>query len=165
MDIFIWLLFTLIGGAVGAGGTSVFIKNRLQKEKEHEMLERDAEREGHKEQLQDIKDKMNNYREEGKKYYEDLQNETKKLLIAQEEVSTIPDLEKQIAVQKEQLFESKKAQDQLVKDLARSQNELAAEKQSFAESLIFVHGCHYLPGYVVKDLMASSNKQTNNQEL
>jgi flagellar motility protein MotE (MotC chaperone) len=79
MSFFIWFLFTVLGCAVGASITSVLIREKLKKESGQQKLEREAERVGYADQIQDLRTKMNGVREESKGYWDDLQEEQKTL--------------------------------------------------------------------------------------
>lgn len=97
MDFFVWVLFTVLGGAVGAGITSMLIKERLAKEEEQKELDRQSERLGFSDQLEDMRNKMSDVREEGKHYWEELQQKNKECRELKEQVESISGLEENIA--------------------------------------------------------------------
>ncbi len=153
MDVFVWILFALMGGGVGAGLTSFLIREKIRKEGEQEKLEREAERLGLSDQIQELKVKMNGVREEGKRYWDQLQDEKKKCGEAEKNILIIPGLEKNIAQQKEQIAELTQQRDECESKFSGLEEALAKEKQDFEDCLIFVHGSHFLPGSVVRNLM------------
>lgn len=160
MDIFVWILFALMGGAVGAGLTSFLLRERIRKEGEQEKLEREAERLGLADQIQELKVKMNGVREEGKRYWDQLQDEKKKCAEAEKKILIIPGLEKNIERQKDQLAEITQQRDECEAKVSGLEEALAREKQDFEDCLIFVHGSHFLPGSVVRNIMRQSAEQS-----
>lgn len=153
MDFFIWFLFCALGCAVGASVTSVLIREKLKKDSEQQGLEREAERVGYADQIQDLRSKMNSVREEAKGYWDDLQAEKESRAGAEKSCECIPDLEGKIARltdDNRHLEEEKFAHLQAIDDL---QDELEEERKSIEDCMIFVQGSHYLPGRVVRDLI------------
>ena len=156
MDIFIWILFALLGGGIGAGAATFLIREKTRKEGEQEKLEREAERLALADQIQELKLKMNSVREEGKRYWDQLQDEKKRCEEAEKKILLIPGLEKNIERQKEQLAEITKERDECEAKFTELEAALAREKQDFEDCLIFVHGSHFLPGSVVRNIMRQS---------
>ncbi len=153
MNFFIWFLFCALGCAVGASLTSVLIREKLKKDSGQQKLEREAERVGYADQIQDLRTKMNGVREESKGYWEELQAEKKSLITAEKITECIPEFESKIekltadkAQCEEDRFNALQAVDEL-------KEELEEEKKSLEDCMIFVQGSHYLPGRVVRDLM------------
>ena len=153
MNFFIWFLFCVLGCAVGASLTSVLIREKLKKESGQQKLEREAERVGYADQIQDLRVKINGVREEAKGYWEDLQVEEKNLQDALKVSEKIPDLESKVerlTAGNRQCEEEKFTYLQTIDDL---HEELEEERKTLEDCLIFVQGSHYLPGRVVRDLM------------
>lgn len=158
MDFFIWFLFCTLGCAVGASLTSVLIREKLKKESGQQKLEREAERVGYADQIQDLRSKMNGVREEAKGYWDDLQEEKKSRSAAEKSCECIPDLEgkiKRLTDENRQLEEEKFSFLQTIDDL---NEELEEERKSLEDCMIFVQGSHYLPGRVVRDLMRQAQE-------
>ena len=120
-------------------------------------MEREAERLGLADQIQELKVKLNGVREEGKRYWDQLQDEKKKCAEAEKKILIIPGLEKNIERQKEQLQEITKQRDECEAKFSELEEALAREKQDFEDCLIFVHGSHFLPGSVVRNIMRQSS--------
>jgi predicted RNase H-like nuclease (RuvC/YqgF family) len=157
MNFFIWFLFCVLGCAVGASLTSVLIREKLKKESGQQKLEQEAERVGYADQIQDLRTKINGVREEAKGYWDDLQDEKKKLQEALETSEKIPALESKVerlTAENKQYEEEKFTYLQTIDDL---KEELEEERKSLEDCLIFVQGSHYLPGRVVRDLMRQTN--------
>ena len=153
MDVFLWIFFTLVGAGVGAGLTSYLMREKLRKEGEQEKLEREAERLGLSDQIQEMKVKMNGVREEGKRYWDQLQDEKKKCSEAEKKIERIPGLENDIERLREQVKEATEQRDECESRFAELEEALAKEKKDFEECLIFVQGGHFLPGSVVRTIM------------
>ncbi len=164
MDFFVWVLFTVLGGSVGAGVTSMLIKEKLAKEEEEKELEWQTERLGFTEQLEDMRNKMSDVREEGKQYWEKLEEKKKECRGHELQVENIPGLEENIAAlrKNKEVLEQEK-NDYFIK-IQELEEDLAAEKEVIKDCLIFVQGSHYLPGSVVQDLMKQAKKQTGQEE-
>lgn len=157
MNFFIWFLFCGLGCAIGASVTSILIREKLKKESGQQKLEREAERVGYADQIQDLRTKMNGVREEAKGYWDELQEEKKKLQDAIATTECIPDLEGKITrltEENKQYEEDKFTYLQTIDDL---NDDLEEERKSLEDCLIFVQGSHYLPGRVVRDLMRQEN--------
>jgi predicted RNase H-like nuclease (RuvC/YqgF family) len=158
MDFFVWVLFTVLGGAVGAGVTSMLIKDRLAKEDEQKELTRQTELLGFSEQLEGMRNKMSEIREEGKQYWEKLQEKIKECRTLEEKVTAAAGLEEKLVAsrQKNELLEQEKNDCHFkIKEL---EEDLALEKEVINDCLIFVQGSHYLPGSVVLNLMKQGKK-------
>lgn len=159
MSFFIWFLFTALGCAIGASITSVLIREKLKKESSQQKLEREAERVGYADQIQDLRTKMNGVREESKGYWDDLQEEKKNLENALKMNEKIPELEDKIlrlTNENRQYEEDKFANLQTIDEL---NDELEEERKSLEDCMIFVQGSHYLPGRVVRDLMRQEKEE------
>ncbi len=153
MDFFIWFLFCVLGCAVGASVTSVLIREKLKKDSDQQGLEREAERVGYADQIQDLRSKVNSVREEAKGYWDELQAEKEGRAGAEKSCECIPDLETKIVRlidDNKHLEEEKFVFLQTIDDL---KDELEEERKAIEDCMIFVQGSHYLPGRVVRDLM------------
>lgn len=164
MDFFVWALFTVLGGSLGALVTSKTIKNKLAKEEEQKELERQTERLGFADQLEGMRNKMSAVREEGKEYWEQLQAKIKECRLFEEQAKTLPGLEENII----SLRKNNDALEQHKKDLLAKVQEaeeaLDIEKKVLEDCLIFVKGSHFLPGSVVQDMMEQAKKHTSQAE-
>lgn len=160
MDFFIWFLFCTLGCAIGASLTSVLIREKLKKESGQQKLEREAERVGYADQIQDLRTKMNGVREEAKGYWDELQEEKKNLEEALNSAACIPDLEAKITrlTDENKAYEEDKFNDQ--QTIEGLQEELEEERKSLEDCMIFVQGSHYLPGRVVRDLMRQEKEKS-----
>jgi gas vesicle protein len=160
MDFFIWFLFCLLGSAIGASLTSVLIREKLKKESGQQKLEREAERVGYADQIQDLRTKMNGVREEAKGYWDELQEEKKNLEDALKSAECIPDLEAKITrlADENKAYEEDKFNDQ--QTIEGLQEDLDEERKSLEDCMIFVQGSHYLPGRVVRDLMRQEQEKS-----
>ncbi len=153
MNFFIWFLFCTLGCAVGASLASVLIREKLKKESGQQKLEREAERVGYADQIQDLRTKMTGVREEAKGYWDDLQVEKKNLGDSLKVSECIPDLKSRIGKlqdENRQYEQDKFTSLQIIDEL---KDELEEERKSLEDCMIFVQGSHYLPGRVVRDLM------------
>lgn len=158
MDFFIWFLFCTLGCAIGASITSVLIREKLKKESGQQKLEREAERVGYADQIQDLRTKINGVREEAKGYWDELQEEKKTREDADKSCECIPGLEGKIdrlTANNRQLEEEKFTHLESIEEL---KDELEEERKSLEDCMIFVQGSHYLPGRVVRDLMRQSEE-------
>lgn len=164
MDFFVWVLFTVLGGAVGAGVTSMLIKDKLAKEEEQKEIERQTERLGFAEQLEDMRNKMSDVREEGKQYWEELQEKKKECRTLQEQVETIPGLEKTIATLRTKNEALEQEKNEYLFKAQELEEDLALEKEMIKDCLIFVQGSHYLPGSVVQNLMKQAKLHKGQEE-
>jgi peptidoglycan hydrolase CwlO-like protein len=164
MDFFVWVLFTVLGGAVGAGVTSMLIKERLAKEEEQKELERQTERLGFSEQLEDLRNKMSDIREEGKGYWEELQERKKECRELGEQVKIIPDLEEKVTSQRQKNDALEQEKNDLQFKVQELEENLALEKEAIKDCLIFVQGSHYLPGSVVLDMMKQAHIHKGQEE-
>lgn len=159
MDFFVWLLFTLLGGAVGAGITSMLIKKRLVKEEEQKEIERQTAHLGFTEQLEALRNRMSEIREEGRQYWEELQEKTKECRKLKEQVMMIADLEENIASLRTRNTVLEQEKNSCLVNVQELEEALALEKEAIKEALFFVQGSHYLPGSVVQDLMRQAKKE------
>ncbi|MFH7319363.1 hypothetical protein ACHHRT_01995 [Desulfurivibrio sp. D14AmB] len=79
-----------------------------------------------------------------------------KLAAAEAENRKIPPLTADLERKEEELRTRQREIETLTAARISLEEELAAEKKSLAECLIFVEGSHYLPGRVVRNLIASN---------
>jgi predicted RNase H-like nuclease (RuvC/YqgF family) len=164
MDFFVWVLFTVLGGSVGAAVTSMLIKEKLAKEEEQKEIEWQTERLGFTEQLEDMRNKMSDVREEGKQYWEKLEEKKKECRERELQVENIPGLEENVAsLRKNNEVLGQEKNDCFIK-IQDLEEDLALEKEVIKDCLIFVQGSHYLPGSVVQDLMKQAKKQIGQEE-
>ncbi|MDA3786027.1 MAG: hypothetical protein PF568_03945 [Deltaproteobacteria bacterium] len=159
MDFFVWLLFTILGGAVGAGITSMLIKKRLVKEGEQKEIERQTAHLDFTEQLEALRNRMSEIREEGRQYWEELQEKTKECRKLKEQVKMIADLEENIASLRTRHTVLEQEKNGYLVNVQELEEALALEKEAIKEALFFVQGSHYLPGSVVQDLMRQAKKE------
>lgn len=159
MDFFVWLLFTLLGGAVGAGTTSMLVKKRLVKEEEQKEIERQTAHLGFTEQLEALRNRMSEIREEGRQYWEELQEKAKECRKLKEQVKMIADLEENIASLRTRHTVLEQEKKEYIVTVRELEEALALEKEAVKEALFFVQGSHYLPGSVVLDLMRQAKKE------
>lgn len=164
MDFFVWVLFTILGGAVGAGVTSMLIKQRLVKEEEARELALQNERLAFTEQLDDLRNKMSEVREEGKGYWQALEDKKKECRKLAEEVEKSAGLEESIALLRTKNATLEQEKNDYLFKVQDLEQELAMEKEVINDCLIFVQGSHYIPGSVVQDLMNQAKKQQAQQE-
>ena len=153
MDFFIFFLFFMLGIGVGTGGTAFLLRNRDKQETEQTKNGYEAEVETLNGQLRDLKTKMESVRDEGKRYWDDLQKEKKLRVSAEEKSKVIPGLESQLEAKKGEVTTLSQENNELKTTVANLEKELSDERQSFQESLIFVQGSHYLPAEVVRRMM------------
>ncbi|PLX47636.1 MAG: hypothetical protein C0613_13625 [Desulfobulbaceae bacterium] len=166
MDFFVWILFTILGGAVGAGVTSMVIKERLAKEEEERRLALEKERLDSAEELAQMRHRLDEATSQGNCCRQDLEQKAKECVRLGEELKAIAGLEETIVQlrKKNSLLEEEKndsifkAQDlqQKIMDL---EEELVQEKEAINDCLFFVRGSHYIPGSVVKDLMRQAHRE------
>ena len=159
MDFFVWVLFTVLGGSIGAGVTSMLIKERLAKEEEQKESELEKERLGFADQLEDLRNKMSGVREEGKEYWEKLQEKIKECRGLEEQAQTIPSLEEKIESLNEKNNTLEQEKKDFVAKVTKLEEDLALEKEKINDCLIFVQGSHYLPGTVVQDIMSQAKER------
>ena len=166
MDFFVWILFIILGGAVGAGVTSMVIKERLAKEEEERELALERERLASAEALEQVRHKLDEATSQGNRCRQELEQKVKECLQLGEELKAITGLEDTIVQlrKKNSILEEEKndaifkAQDlaQKIQDL---EEELVLEKEAINDCLFFVRGSHYIPGSVVKDLMSQARQE------
>ncbi len=159
MDFFVWLLFIILGGAVGAGITSMLIKKKLAKEEEQKESERQTAHLGFTEQLEAMRNRMTEIREEGRQYWEELQEKTKECRKLTEQVKMIAGLEENIASLRTKHTVLEQEKNSCLVNVQELEEALALEKEVIKEALFFVQGSHYLPGSVVQDLMRQAKKE------
>jgi predicted RNase H-like nuclease (RuvC/YqgF family) len=164
MDFFVWLLFTVLGGAVGAGVTSMVIKERLAKEEEQREIERQTGQLAVAEQLEDMRKKMGDVREEGKQYWEKLQEKIQQCRALEEQAKKVAGLEENIAALRTKNETLAQEKNEYLLKVRELEEDLAREKEVINECLIFVQGSHYLPGSVVLNLMRQE-KMHKKQEV
>ena len=164
MDFFVWVLFTVLGGAIGAGVTSMLIKERLAKEEEQREAEIKAERLSFSEQLEDLRGKMSDVREEGKEYWEDLQKKIKECRKLEEQVDSIPELEENLSSLRKKSDDLEKEKNEYMFKAQELEEDLALEKEAIKDCLVFVQGSHYLPGSVVQDIMKQAHSHQGQEE-
>lgn len=164
MDFFVWVLFTVLGGALGAGVTSMIIKERLAKEEEQKELTRQKEQLDFSEQIENLQGKMSDANEEHKQCWEELQEKKKECLNFAEQVTSIPGLEESIASLRKKNDALEQEKDNYLFKAQELEEDLALEKEAIKDCLIFVQGSHYLPGSVVQDLMKQAKKDKGQEE-
>ncbi len=164
MDFLVWVLFAVFGGSVGAGVTSMLIKKRLAKEEEQKELERQTERLKFSEQLEDMRNKASEIREEGKQYWEKLQEKIKECRAFEEQAQRLAGLEEEITSLRVKTEALEKEKNDYFFKAQELEKDLALEKKGINDCLIFVQGSHYLPGSVVQNLMKQARKHKGQEE-
>ncbi len=153
MEIFIWILLFILGSALGSGVTAYVLRNRDWQENEHVKNGYAAEIEALNAQLSELKTKLQGARDEGKGYWDELQDVKKSCWEAEEKVKVIPGLEAKLQNREKDLSELRTLNAELKDVNEKLEKELDDERKSFEESLIFVQGSHYLPAGVVRSMM------------
>lgn len=159
MDFFIWFLFLVLGVAVGSGGAAYFLRNKEKQESEQTKNGFEEQVTSLNNQIRDLKAKMESVRDEGKRYWDELQLEKKLRQESDEKVKIIPGLEAKLEDKEIQVKELTRENGELKTSLDAVVDELAEERKSFQESLIFVQGSHYLPAGVVRNMMRQRNEE------
>jgi predicted RNase H-like nuclease (RuvC/YqgF family) len=159
MDFFIWFLFLVLGVAAGSGGTAYFLRNKEKQESEQTKNGFEEQINALNNQIRDLKAKMESIRDEGKRYWDELQLEKKLRQETEEKVKVIPGLESRLHDKEEQVAALVRENDELKISLETAVRELAEERKSFQESLIYVQGNHYLPAGVVRNLMRQQEEK------
>lgn len=137
MDFFIWILLVIIGCALGSGVTTLMLRNRGWEGNEHVENGYAAEIKALNVQLDEMKTKLQAARDEGKGYWDELQEVTKNCRKAEERVKLIPALEEKLKG-KEQDVALLSRQNRELQDVQESlEKEIEEERKSFEENLIF----------------------------
>ncbi len=153
MDIFIWILLFILGCALGSGVTALILRNREWQENEHVKKGYAAEIEKLNVQLAEVKTKLQGARDEGKGYWDELQEVTKSCREAEESIKVIPGLEEKLQSKLQDVALLSTKNSDLLEIQDKLEKEIEEERKSFEESLIFVQGSHYLPANVVRNMM------------
>lgn len=153
MDLFVWVLFLILGAAVGSGGTAYILRNQKKQDTEQAKNGYETEINNLNEQIRDLKAKMESVRDEGKRYWEELQTEKKEREQAQDRVTVIPGLEKDLKDRENTLQQLKGDNEALRQNIDELELALQREREAFQNSLIYVQGSHYLPATVVRNLI------------
>jgi len=161
MDFFIWFLFLALGAAVGSGTAAYLLRNRGKQESEQAKNGYEEQVNSLNSQLRDVKAKMDSVRDESKRYWDELQSEKRQRHEAEEKIKVIPGLESMLQELKQQVAELLEQNTGLKNSLAQVEEELADERRSFQDSLIFVQGSHYLPASVVRNMMRLETDSDN----
>lgn len=153
MDIFVWILLFVLGCALGSGVTALVVRNRDWQENEHVKNGYAAEIKGLNTQLGEVKTKLQGSRDEGKGYWDELQELKKSCREAEEKVKVIPGLEAKLQSKEQDVVELSAKIRGMQKIQGKLEKEIEEERKSFEGSLIFVQGSHYLPASVVRSMM------------
>ncbi|MBI5557852.1 MAG: hypothetical protein HY885_09460 [Deltaproteobacteria bacterium] len=153
MDLFIWFLFLALGAAIGSGVAAYFLRNRDKQESEQAKNDYENQVNSLNTQLRDVKAKMDSVRDEGKRYWDELQLEKKLRIEAEEKIKVIPGLEARLQEKEQNVKGLVEENAGLKNSLAGVEKELSDERLYFKDCLIFVQGSHYLPAGVVRNMM------------
>lgn len=164
MDFFIWFLFLALGAAVGSGSAAYLLRNRGKQESEQTKNGYEEQINSLNSQLRDVKAKMDSVRDEGKRYWDELQFEKKQRHEAEEKIKVIPGLESMLQEKKQQVAELIEHNTGLKNSLTEAEKQLSDERRSFQDILIFVQGGHYLPASVVRNMMRQKKDAENTTE-
>ena len=166
MNAFSSFLFMALGIALGVCGTYVYLKVTLQKllgqvkdDREKLEAERAEERRVANEQLEGIREKLKDVREEVKGYWGQLQEETRKLSASEEMNARIPELEEILANKETVVAQLQREKAELFANATSLETKLNEQRKSFKEGLVFVHGNHYLPGSVIRSLTGKNKSE------
>lgn len=175
MEMVTSVLLVMMGFAGGVCATYFYLRVKLKevceqvKEESKQMKTAaeskrkadEAERERYVEQIQDLNGKLQKAHEEINDYREQVQAEARKRTEAETRIGLIPGLESQLnekVSRLEKLQEEKEALAAKFSDLEAVIKEQQGVIKEQQDSLVFVHGNHYLPGAVIRSLIGKDSK-------
>jgi DNA repair exonuclease SbcCD ATPase subunit len=173
MEILVILSYMLLGGALGVGADWLYWRQKFQQAGEQANARGEALQHSFEEQLaakgvqlseqratladreQNVKkleEELAGMRRQNSELENRLHEEGRKLSQAVAASARIPELEAALAESESLVERLKDELSDIRHRAARLEEELAEEKESLQNDLVFVQGGHYLPGRVVRNL-------------
>lgn len=120
-----------------------------------EVEKREAELAAAGRRIADLAEELRLSNQQLRTMLQQVQDAERRLHQDEMERARIPGLEKELAAGAEEIARLRQTISGLEQERSRLEQELAEERDSLDQSVIFVQGSHYLPGRVVRNLMTN----------
>ncbi|MDH3360541.1 MAG: hypothetical protein OEL55_06685 [Desulfobulbaceae bacterium] len=166
MEAFTYISCVILGIALGVAGDWFFWQIRFKEADERVREDSkavgqsfNAQIEEKERQLSDLNAKFVAAREEVASLKSHLEDEARQLAASQELNKKIPVLEKSLNDQREIVEQLQTAKAEMAGIIVDLEAKVVKERKALEDGLVFVHGSHYLPASVVRNLTSHEDHE------